>query len=106
MKRLIGTLAATAALLTVTLSGAETRAIPAASATVRTATLHVEGMTCGSCATAVKHVLKKVDGVTDASVSYEEKQAVVTYDPKAVTPEQIARAVGEKLAGYKATVAK
>lgn len=101
------------ALLSVTLfasAGAGWCVIPqakaASSAAATATTLHVEGMTCGSCATAVKHVLKKVDGVKDARVSYEEKQAVVTYDANKVTPEQIARAVGEKLAGYKATVAK
>jgi len=70
------------------------------------AILHIDGMTCGACATAVKHVLKRVDGVTNARVSYEEKKAVVTYDAAKVTPEKIARTVSEKLPTYKATVAK
>ena len=70
------------------------------------AIFHIEGMTCGSCATAVKQVIKKVDGVKDARVSYAEKRAVVTYDPEKVTPEKIAHAVSEKLPTYKATVEK
>ena len=70
------------------------------------AILHIDGMTCGACATAVKQVLKKVDGVTEARVSYQEKRAVVTYDAAKVTPEKIARTVSEKLPTYKATVAK
>src|SRR6266542_1076531 len=84
--------------------------IPRASAaTVERAavtTFHIEGMTCGACATAVKQVLGKVDGVKDARVSYEEKKAVVTYDPATVTAEKIARTVSEKLPTYKATVVK
>jgi copper chaperone CopZ len=103
MKTLIAILASAALLVTPTASAQRHAASAAA---VSTTTLHIEGMTCGSCATAVKHVLKEVDGVSDASVSYKEKQAVVTYNPKIVTPEQIARSVGEKLAGYQATVAK
>lgn len=77
-----------------------------ASAAEKVTTLHVEGMTCGSCAAAVKHVLKKVDGVKDAQVSYEEKSAVVTYDAAKVTPAEIARSITEKLPAYKATVVK
>jgi len=69
-------------------------------------TFHIEGMTCGACATAVKQVLKKVDGVKEVRVSYEEKKAVVTYDAVKVTPEKIARTVSEKLPTYKATVVK
>ena len=75
-------------------------------ASEKIATLHIEGMTCGSCATAVKRVLIKVDGVKAATVSYEKNSAVVTYEPAKVTPEKIARAVEEKLPTYKAKVIK
>lgn len=75
-------------------------------ASEKVATLHIEGMTCGSCAIAVRRVLRGVDGVKDAQVSYEEKKGVVTYDPAKVTPEKIARAVEEKLPTYKATIVK
>lgn len=68
-----------------------------------TAVLQVEGMTCGACATAVKIVLKKIDGVVDATVSYEKKRAVVRYDPKQVSPKDLAEAIEEKLS-YKARV--
>lgn len=69
-------------------------------------TLRIEGMTCGACATAVRQVLKNVDGVKGARVSYEDKNAVVTYDPARVTPDKIVRAIAEKLPAYKATVIK
>ncbi len=82
------------------------QATTVAAQTVKTTTLHVEGMTCGSCATAVKRVLKNVNGVKNAQVSFSEKKGVVTYDPAVVTPEKIARAVEEKLPTYKATVVR
>ncbi len=78
----------------------------AATAAGKVTTLHIDGMTCGSCATAVKRVLKKVNGVKDAQVSFQEKKGVVTYDPSKVTPAQIAQAITEKLPTYKATVIK
>ena len=68
-----------------------------------TTTLHIEGMTCGSCATAVKIVLQKTPGVTTSKVSYEEKQAIVTYDPAKTTPAKIAATVADILT-YKVTV--
>ncbi len=77
-----------------------------AAAPTKVTTLHIEGMTCGSCATAVKHVLKGLDGVKDAQVSFEEKKGVVSYDSTKLTPEKIAHAVSEKLPTYKATVVK
>ena len=71
-----------------------------AAATTR---LRIEGMTCGACATSVKIVLQKIDGVNTARVSHEEKSAVVTYDPAKVTPQHLADTVNAKLP-YKATL--
>ena len=68
-------------------------------------TLPVRGRArCGSCAIAVKRVLTKVSGVKAATVSYEKKNAVVTYDASSVSPQAIARTVEEKLPTYKAKV--
>jgi copper chaperone CopZ len=80
-------------LIAVTVSGGSTS----------TAVLHVEGMTCGACATSVKIVLKKVDGVVGATVSYEKKRAVVEYDPARVSPATLVAAIEAKLP-YKARV--
>jgi mercuric ion binding protein len=71
--------------------------------TTITTNLHIEGMTCGSCATAVKLVLKKTAGVVGSTVSYEEKRAVVTYDPSKTTPAKVAEAVASALS-YKVNV--
>lgn len=63
----------------------------------RTATLNVQGMTCGSCTASVRIVLRKIDGVADAEVSFSEKKAVVTYDPTKITPQKMADTINEKL---------
>ncbi|UXI66077.1 mercury resistance system periplasmic binding protein MerP [Tahibacter amnicola] len=46
----------------------------------RTVTLSVPSMTCATCPITVKKALQKVDGVTEAKVTWEPKEAVVTYD--------------------------
>ncbi|MFA6954439.1 MAG: heavy-metal-associated domain-containing protein [Thermoanaerobaculia bacterium] len=70
---------------------------------VATARLHIEGMTCGACAASVRIVLGKVEGVSAARVSHEEKIAVVAYDKAKITPQQLADTVNAHLP-YKATV--
>jgi copper chaperone CopZ len=75
----------------------------AARAANATTTLHIEGMTCAGCETAVKMVLKKTVGVISSEVSYEEKRAVVSYDAAKTTPDKIAKGVADALS-YKVTV--
>lgn len=70
----------------------------------KTVRLTVEGMTCGGCTISTKKVLTRLTGVTKAEVSYEKKEAIVTYDPAKVTIEQMIAAI--KTLGYTATVAK
>lgn len=68
---------------------------------LKTVTLHVDGMTCGGCAISARTVLRRLAGVETADVSYQKKLAVVTYNPGMVTPEQMIRALKDKL-GYTA----
>lgn len=70
----------------------------------KTVRLTVEGMTCGGCTISTKKVLTRLTGVAKAEVSYEKKEAIVTYDPAKVTVEQMIAAI--KTLGYTATVAK
>lgn len=49
-------------------------------AATRTVNLSVPGMTCATCPLTVKTALRKVDGVLEAKVTWEPKEAVVTYD--------------------------
>jgi mercuric ion binding protein len=68
-------------------------------------TLKVTGMTCAGCTTAVKLAAKRVEGVTNATASYEKGTAEITYDSAKTSPDAIAKAVTEK-SGFKAEVQK
>lgn len=92
MKKLLSCFTA-AALLTLT------NAVIAAPKTV---TLSVPGMTCSACPITVKKALMKVPGVASADVSYEAKQAVVTFDDAKTNVETLIKATTN--AGYSATV--
>lgn len=69
-----------------------------AQAASRTVTLVVENMSCGMCKYTVKKSLKKVPGVTDAQVTFEPPEAIVTFDDEKATVEDLTRATKE--AGY------
>ncbi|MDQ2996639.1 MAG: heavy metal translocating P-type ATPase, partial [Chloroflexota bacterium] len=60
--------------------------------------LPVTGMTCASCVNRVEKALKKVPGVSAASVNLSNEQAAVSYDPTQVAPTQLRDAV--ERAGY------
>jgi len=49
-------------------------------AATKTSTLSVPGMYCEVCPITVRKALEKVPGVSKVNVSYEKKEAVVTYD--------------------------
>lgn len=49
----------------------------------QTVTLAVENMDCVSCPYIVKQSVKKVSGVKDVVVSFENKTATVTFDDAA-----------------------
>lgn len=100
LSALVATVAMTTGLPCCSASSSAYAAEGPATATTR---LHVEGMTCGACATSVKLLLGKIDGVSGTRVSLEEKSAVVTHDPAKVTPQHLADTINAKLP-YKATV--
>ena len=62
--------------------------------------IRVEGMSCGGCVRNVTGVLKAVKGVMDASVSLEEAEARVSFDPATVSVETLRQALIE--AGFDA----
>lgn len=74
----------------------------AAYGATKSVTLDVPGMTCSTCPITVKKALMKVPGVANADVSYEAKQAVVTYDDAKTTPDALMKAT--RNAGYPSTV--
>lgn len=71
-------------------------------AAMRTVTLSVPGMTCAACPITVKKALSKVQGVEKVEVSFEEREAVVTFDDAKTNVEALTRATDN--AGYPSTV--
>ncbi|MEO8316278.1 MAG: heavy-metal-associated domain-containing protein [Pseudomonadota bacterium] len=65
---------------------------------MQTEHLKVTGMTCGGCTSNVTNALNAVKGVDDVAVSLSEGEAVVQYDERLTSPEQLKSAV--KGAGY------
>lgn len=70
--------------------------VPADAATV---TLKITGMTCDGCANALRNALLSLDGVYDATVSYETGIANVQLDAKKVDNAKLDDAVSK--AGFK-----
>ena len=48
---------------------------------LQTVKLRVENMDCAGCSYILRRTLTGVEGVTAAKVSYEQKTAIVTFDP-------------------------
>jgi len=63
-------------------------------------TIPIGGMTCAVCAQRVEKAMKKLDGVTSASVNFASEKATVVYEPQTVRLSAIREAI-EK-AGYEA----
>jgi Cu+-exporting ATPase len=70
----------------------------------RQLTIPLLGMHCANCANTIGRGLKRMPGVNEANVSYANERAVITYDPKAVTPQQLIDMV--KDLGYGAALAE
>jgi mercuric ion binding protein len=60
-----------------------------------TVTLTVTGLHCEPCADTVQEALQKVKGVKEAKVSFDDKEAVVKYDPAACKVDDLLKAVRE-----------
>jgi len=69
-----------------------------AQAAVRTASLSVPGMTCVTCPITVKKALSRVEGVNAVSVSFEKREATVTFDDSKTTVDALTTATAN--AGY------
>lgn len=68
----------------------------------KTVILDLPTMNCAMCPITVKQALKNVEGVTRAEVSYEDKQAVVSFDDELTGPDALMNATTN--AGYPSTV--
>lgn len=62
--------------------------------------LEIEGMHCEGCVNRLTKVLNGLDGVNDAKVSLENKNAVIEYDEDKIEIEDLKQAVSD--AGFEA----
>jgi len=61
-------------------------------------TFKIDGMTCPQgCAATIESKLAGLEGVQDAKVDFEKKEATVSFDPAKQTPEKLVQTV-EKIA--------
>lgn len=70
-------------------------------ATPQTVTLSVPGMTCSACPLTVQQALNKVPGVSKTDVSFEKRQAVVSFDDAKTNLRALTKATAD--AGYPST---
>jgi Cu+-exporting ATPase len=66
-------------------------------------TIPVSGMTCAACSSRIQRALSRTPGVSEANVNLMLKNAVVSYDAGAITPEQLVERIRET--GYGAELA-
>lgn len=63
------------------------------SARYRHESLRIDGMDCATCATVIEHALQRLDGVTEASVSYAAERLRLEYDGEKVSRKAVLRRV-------------
>ncbi len=93
-KRLLISIGASVLLLNISL---------VAHAAPKTVTLSIPGMDCPVCPITVKKALSQVAGVSQATVSFEKRQAVVTFDDSKTDVGALIDST--KNAGYPSTLA-
>lgn len=74
----------------------------AALAESKTVILEVPGMNCAACPITIKKALKDVSGVETVNVTFEPKEAVVTFDDKKTSVHKLRDATRD--AGYPSSV--
>lgn len=60
---------------------------------ISTTTLHVGGMTCGACTSAVEGAFKDVAGLKSFSISLLSERAVIEHDTSMLPPEKLAEMI-------------
>jgi copper chaperone CopZ len=84
-------------------AGAQNVPVSAPASDTATVRLHISRMTCGSCPATARLALKRLPGVHSATVTLDDSLGVVRYDPRRVTPAQIAAHLTQ-LTGFGATI--
>ena len=65
-------------------------------------TLDMQNMTCAMCKITIRKALQGVDGVHSAKVDYDNKTAIVTFDPQKTNIESLIKTTTN--VGYPSTV--
>ena len=71
-------------------------------AALQTVTLSVPGMTCAACPITVKTALNRVEGVRQVDVSFEQREARVTFEDTQTSVTELTEATAN--AGYPSTL--
>jgi copper chaperone len=62
---------------------------------MKTSIFQIEGMHCDACANTIKRLVEKQPGVRMASVSFDDRQARVLYDPQSVDEDHLVATIQE-----------
>ena len=84
-------------------AGAQPTQVALQAADTATVRLHISKMTCGSCPATARLALKRLTGVYTATVTLDDSLGVVKYDPRRVTPAEIAAHL-TRLTGFGAAI--
>mgnify|MGYP001824958558 CR=1 FL=1 len=68
---------------------------------IKTTEFKISGMTCASCEAHVNHEVKKLNGIVNSKVSYENGNAIVEFDKTKTNETEIEKAINST--GYKVT---
>ncbi|MFZ4713154.1 MAG: heavy-metal-associated domain-containing protein [Bacteriovoracaceae bacterium] len=60
----------------------------------------INGMSCNSCVNSIEKVLKKKDGIINATVNLSSSSALIEFEDTLLNPNQIAEVITE--AGFEA----
>ena len=90
------------ALFAITLALAGVSASNPAFAAQKTVVLSVPSMTCSACPITVKKAISKVEGVSKVDVTFETREAVVTFDDAKTSVQKLTKASAD--AGYPSSV--
>lgn len=71
-------------------------------AATQTVTLSVPGMTCPTCPIIVKMAISRIEGVDKVDVTFEPREAVVTFDDTKTSVHELIKATGD--AGFPSSV--
>ncbi|XP_014781705.1 copper-transporting ATPase 1 isoform X2 [Octopus bimaculoides] len=66
--------------------------------------INIKGMSCNSCVTIIENTISEKAGINKITVSLENNNALVKYNPEKLSPETIAEAISDM--GFDAEVSK